>query len=129
MSFTEQMISEVMTPMPHSIDPHEDLELAFSKMRELKCHHLPVLCGGRIIGMLSDRDLLAMEAWIGPEWKHKKVEEAMLAGVETVDKETTVQAAAELMFKRRVGSVLVKEKEQLLGIFTSSDALRLLSEN
>ncbi len=52
-------ISEVMTPDPATVAPDDCPIDALELMRRLGCRHLPVMDGGRIVGMLSIRDLYA----------------------------------------------------------------------
>ncbi len=51
-------IKEYMTKMPHTIG--EDMTVAKDSelMKEYSCHHLPVLSGGKLVGIVSKRDLL-----------------------------------------------------------------------
>jgi len=54
---TTLKISEVMTRMPRCIESHQSLELAGKWMNELNVRHLPVREAGKVVGILSDRDL------------------------------------------------------------------------
>ena len=58
-----------------------------------------------------------------------KVSEAMSRELTTVGPETTIAEAASLMSQRRVGSTLVVEGDQLVGIFTERDTLRAVSQD
>ena len=58
-----------------------------------------------------------------------KVSEAMSRELTTVGPETTIAEAASLMSQRRVGSTLVVEGDQLVGIFTERDTLRAVSHD
>jgi CBS domain-containing protein len=51
------VMSEVMTPDPTTVAPGDNPMDALMLMRRLGCRHLPVVEGGRIVGMLSIRDL------------------------------------------------------------------------
>jgi CBS domain-containing protein len=50
-----------MTEQPVTVAPDEDLEVAARRMAELGVRHLPVVDGGRLVGVLSMRDLLMSE--------------------------------------------------------------------
>ncbi|HZU18599.1 MAG TPA: CBS domain-containing protein [Candidatus Dormibacteraeota bacterium] len=52
-----------MTPEPVTADPSEDSATVAERMLELGIRHLPVVEHGRLMGMVSARDLLALEAW------------------------------------------------------------------
>jgi len=51
-----------LTPLPEHIDP-DDLSDVARRMLELGVRHLPVVEGGRIVGMVSALDVLVDEAW------------------------------------------------------------------
>ena len=54
-------VVEFMTEQPVTVGPDDDLELAARRMAELGVRHLPVVDGGRLVGVLSMRDLLLPE--------------------------------------------------------------------
>jgi acetoin utilization protein AcuB len=54
-------IQKYMTPMPHTIGSDQSLQKAHELMREFKIRHLPVLKGGKLVGILTDRDIALVE--------------------------------------------------------------------
>ena len=56
-------VREYMTPDPVTVTPDQDVKGAAAMMLDLGARHLPVREGGRVVGMLSIRDLLWLEAW------------------------------------------------------------------
>jgi CBS domain-containing protein len=95
-------------------------------MDEMKVRHLPVREGGKIVGILSDRDLgLLMDNRSSKA--RLTVEDAMISSVYSVNSDRLVSEVAREMLEHRVGSVLVTGGDGgLIGIFTDSDALRIL---
>lgn len=123
-------VVDVMTKSPRCIEPHQPAKLAWQWMDELKVRHLPVRESGRIVGIISERDLglLASPAKAGRDLKSQKVEDAMISSVLTVFETDNVKSVATTMLTHRVGSaVVVGIDGGVLGIFTDSDALRILS--
>lgn len=60
-------VRDLMTPMPKTIGFDISVEKALIMMKECACHHLPVLDGGKLVGVLSDRDLsMAWQAQATP---------------------------------------------------------------
>ena len=51
-------IAQVMTPAPATVEPGDSVATAERLMRERRCQHLPVVEGGRVVGMLGAHDLL-----------------------------------------------------------------------
>jgi acetoin utilization protein AcuB len=85
-----------------------------------------VLDGGKIVGVLSQRDLLLIESLPGVNPTDVRVEEAMVEDVFAIAPDTPVGEAIETMIDRKLGSAIVSEGERVLGVFTTIDALRAL---
>jgi acetoin utilization protein AcuB len=119
-------VREFMTPSPFTVGRESSLAAARQIMRKHLVRHLPVLHGGRIEGVLSERDLLFLESIPGVNPTVVRVEEAMVQDVFTVSPETPVGEAIETMIERKLGSAIVCEDERVLGVFTTVDALRAL---
>lgn len=123
------VIAKYMTKMPHSIEPHQMAQFAKKKMNELGCHHLPVLSERKIIGVLSERDLLYLESFEGVDMSKTPVVEAMIEDPLMVREDELLSDVAAKMLEDKVGSVLVTpDGERLSGIFTSTDALKILAK-
>jgi len=57
------LVASYMTPDPVTVTPETEIAAAAATMLKIGARHLPVSEGGRIVGMISARDLLADEAW------------------------------------------------------------------
>jgi len=127
--FSKVKIAEVMTKSPRCIELHQPIELARSWMDELKVRHLPARESGRIVGILSDRDLQSVSASGSRVQAHEAtVEDAMISSILTVLDSQTVSDVAKTMMSHRVGSVIVNGADGMLkGVFTDTDALKILS--
>jgi acetoin utilization protein AcuB len=115
-----------MTPSPVTVGRSSSLAAAGQIMRKHNVRHLPVLSGGLIEGVISERDLLLLETMPGVNPTVVQVEEAMVSDVFTVSPETPVGEAIETMIDRKLGSAIVCDGERVLGVFTTVDALRAL---
>lgn len=118
-------VREVMTPLPLTIDEDIDLATARRLLKEHNIRHLPVVHGGKLTGILSERDvrLVALNADI----PKIAVAEVMSSHPETVSEETLVIEAVAKMAKKKYGSLVVTDESgKISGIFTSHDALGLL---
>lgn len=123
------LISRYMTPAPRGIEPGMTLSHARKKMEELKIHHLPVRTGGRVVGILSERDLDMLGSIKDLNMESAPVSMAMISDPYTVSPSTTLSEVAGHMAKNKIGSALVVNAQgELEGIFTYTDALRILSE-
>jgi len=120
------LVRQYMTPSPHTVGPTRSLGAARQVMLKHHVRHLPVLDGGRIVGLISERDLLLVESLPGVNPTDVHVDEAMVTNVYTVHPDTPVGEVVETMIDRKAGSAVVCEGDRVLGIFTTIDALQAL---
>jgi acetoin utilization protein AcuB len=121
-------IAEVMTSAPHTIGRDQRLAWAHDVMREHNLRHLPVLEGGKLVGVLSERDLYSVEAIAGTDREIDSVAEAMQGECYTVAPGDLVADVARTMAEHKYGCVVVVDRGHVVGIFTTTDALALLAE-
>jgi acetoin utilization protein AcuB len=119
-------IHRFMTPTPHTISTRQTLAEAHQTMRERGVRHLPVVSDGKLVGVVSQRDLYLLETLRGVDVGREMVEEAMSDEPFVVAPDASLDEVAEAMANRKHGSALVVESATLVGIFTSTDALRAL---
>jgi acetoin utilization protein AcuB len=122
-------VGTYMTRAPYTIGVEQSLAVARRLMSENHIRHLPVLHGGDLVGMLSDREVESFEALPGSS--RLTVEEAMVPDVYVTSDDAPLAAVAEEMARRHVGSAIVvagAESTKVLGVFTAVDALRALAD-
>ncbi len=117
-----------MTAGPHSIGQDQMLAEAHRVMREHHVRHLPVLSGGKLVGIVSERDLHLVETLRDVNPMRVPVEEAMTSDVFTVAPDEPVEATAREMAEHKYGSAVVMERGKVIGVFTTTDALRTLAD-
>ena len=122
------VVRQYMTPAPQAIGPTSSLATARRLMVQHHVGLLLVLDGARIVGQLSERDLFLVESLPGVNPTDVRVEEAMVQNVFTVGPDTPIGEVVETMIERKVGSAAVCEDQQVVGVFTTIDALRVLHE-
>lgn len=121
-------IQKYMTTVPHTIRPDLSLAEADRLMREHRIRHLPVLEGGRLVGMLSQRDIRLIESFQDTNPEEVKAEEAMSQDIYEVEPSAALDAVASTMAAHKYGSAVVTQNGKVVGIFTTVDALQALSE-
>jgi acetoin utilization protein AcuB len=121
-------IQKYMTTVPHSVGDEQTLAHASSLMKEHGIRHLPVLRGGKLLGILTDRDLKLIESLGGAESRELAVAEAMTEEPYAVDPDTPLDEVTAEMAERKYGSAVVVQNHKVVGIFTTVDACRALSE-
>lgn len=123
MKVRELIRGEVVT-----IGEDEPLALALQLMAWNGIRHLPVVRDARVVGMLSDRDVLA-NVW--PDRRTKAsgtVRDVMSSPVVTAPPHMDVEEAAAIMLRDRIDALPVVQEGALLGILTSSDLLSHLAQ-
>ncbi len=121
-------IQKYMTTSPHSIGVEQPLSKAHDVMRQLGIRHLPVLHGGKLVGMLTDRDLHLVESLAGVDPTKVKVEDAMATVVYAVPPESPLDEVVDTMGEHKYGSAVIMQNEKVVGIFTTVDVCRALGE-
>ncbi len=117
-----------MTASPHSIRSGATLSDAHALMRAHNLRHLPVLEGGKLVGVLSQRDLYFLRSIEGVNLDVDRVEEAMSQEVYCVAPEARLEEVVVEMADHKYGCAVVVEGTKVVGVFTTIDALRLLAE-
>lgn len=123
---TPAAIANFMTPAVHTIGHDRTVDEAYELMRKHRIHHLPVLDGGKLVGLVSHRDLALVEGLDDLDTSTVRVEEAMSADVFSVADDAPVGEVAHRMAHERFGSAIVQRGKEIVGIFTTTDALRAL---
>ncbi len=117
-------IESFMSRKPRCIDAAAPLAEAWRLMSHHGVRHLPVLLDGRVTGLLSQRDLLRMEAQVNVDRSRDPVSDAMTLAPYLVGPTDDVEAVVTEMANRKLGSAVVVESEGVVGIFTTTDALQ-----
>lgn len=121
-------IQKLMTTAPHAVGVDQPLALANTMMKKHGIRHLPVLDGGVLVGVLSERDLRLIEILRDIDTTKVSVEEAMSSEVYAVSPEARLDAVAEAMAKHKYGCAVVMQNNHVVGIFTTTDACRALAD-
>ena len=116
-------IEKYMTASPHSIGVEQTLARAQAMMQEHKIRHLPVLHGGKLVGVLSDRDLHLIETLRDVDPERVTVEEAMSPTVYTVSPRASLDEVVREMAAHRYGCAVIVDNGKVVGVFTTVDAL------
>lgn len=124
---------DLMTRQPEAASPDETVLQARDRFRGGGFHHLPVVRDGRLVGLVSDRDVLrAAGPSLGThEWDadgglgiDRTLGEIMSPDPLTADPLMSVEEVADTMLRHGVSSLPVVEEGRLVGIVTSADVLR-----
>lgn len=113
-------IVNLMTPDPITISQRDTLSKAKSLMDEGCFRRLPVMDNEQLVGIVTERDLREYTGYL----ESTRVTAAMRTPLVTLTPYDTVEDAARLMLKHKIGGLPIVDDGTLVGIVTSSDLLK-----
>jgi acetoin utilization protein AcuB len=129
----EGVVREIMMSSPVTLKPDDALALASDVISLGRIQHIPVEEDDRLLGLLSERDLMGTATteifWL----KHKQksallksvlIKDVMKKKVITVGPDTKIKDAAHIMADKKIGCVPVVSGGALVGLVTTTDILR-----
>lgn len=129
----EGVVREIMMGSPVTLKPDETLDLANDVISLGRIRHIPIMEDGRLVGVLSERDMMgaATTTIFGLKRKSKSallksvlIKDVMKKKVVTVKPDTPIKDAAHLMKEKKIGCVPVVNEGSLVGLVTTTDILR-----
>ncbi len=127
MTVKEVMVKEIAT-----LDVNDELSLANDIMRLGRIRHLPVVDGGRLAGIISERDLfrssLAQALGYGGQasrdlMKTLRIKDIMVKEVTTISPDAKLCEAVRLMMDKKIGCLPVVDGGHLVGLITETDVM------
>ncbi|MFO7567282.1 MAG: CBS domain-containing protein [Enhygromyxa sp.] len=124
-------VRQYMTALPETVEEQLTLAEAKHRMFALGVHHLPVVRGGKLVGILSQRDVAVAEGLETVDPTKVPVASVMTQVPFTCGPNAHVEAVAREMAAHYYGSAVVVDPEHptsVVGVFTTTDALRALAD-
>ena len=120
-------VARFMSMHPITIDRRSTLAVARRLMHGHAIRHLPVVDGDRLVGIVSERDLHLIETLPDSDPDEVTVDDAMTETVYIAAPTDDVSEVVDRMAAGKLGSAVVMQDQSVEGIFTSIDALQVLS--
>lgn len=133
-----ESVTNVMTASPVCVDHNETVSAARHLINEKAVHHLPVVEGDTLVGMLTSNDLLrvsfgefgnqdgrSLDAILDHTYS---LSDLMIPNPVTIEKTATIREAARILAVSEFHSLPVVDGTTLVGIVTSSDLISYLVE-
>jgi acetoin utilization protein AcuB len=124
------LVGRRMTRDPKTVEPDDPLAHAADIMRKHRFNHLPVVEGGKLVGIVSDTDLrnvsLGGDRSSGPgdpNLKDRKVREVMKTEVWSLTPDDAVEDALLIIQRKKFGALPVLDGDRLVGIITKLDMI------
>lgn len=125
---TMPKVQKYMSTSPHTIGQEQPLAQAHALMAKYKIRHLPVLHGGQLVGVLTDRDLHLVETLKDVDPASVSVEDAMTPSPYQVGPHADLDGVAREMAEHKYGCAVVVDNGHVVGVLTTVDLARVLSE-
>ena len=125
------LVEDSMTHEVVTLAPETTAKGALAASREKRVRHFPVVEGGGLVGVVSDRDLRSATPALGDKNRAAALEEIQVSSVmerevATADPRDPIEQAANTMREKKIGCLPVVEAGDLVGIITSSDVMEAL---
>jgi len=121
-------VRDVMTAVPVTLHVGQYVRDVLNLFSAKPFHHLPIVDGTRVVGILSDHDLLSFLAQ-DPHGLYAKVSKVMIPSPKCIEADTVLSEATQLLLNNRISCLLVVEGEGkdavLQGIVTKTDLLQM----
>jgi CBS domain-containing membrane protein len=132
------LVRDLMTENPQTLGPDDDVESLYDLMDSRHVRHVPIVDEvGDLVGLVSHRDLfrcaLNDKADLPLSMQKEMLEtmainEIMTSSIETVEPDTDIAEAAQIMIENKYGCLPVVDGKELVGILTESDFVRFVAE-
>jgi acetoin utilization protein AcuB len=123
-------VGAVMTSFPYFVESDDALGKLEKLMDERGIRHLPVQEKGKIVGIVSERDLHhRLPRSVAPEEKSRlRARDIMVVDPYVVPFKTPLNQVVMQMAKRHIGSAIVTRRGKLAGILSAVDVCRIFAE-
>jgi CBS domain-containing protein len=116
-------VRDIMTSEPSSCTPGDPVSLAAERMWEADCGLLPVVEEGRVVGVVTDRDICMGTALQAKDPRQVRVGEVCSQAVHACGLDDEVGDALEVMSEHQVRRLPVLDGDALVGVLSLNDAV------
>ena len=116
-------LSSIMIKNLITLSPDDKLSTARDLFRSKRIHHLPVVEGKKLVGLLTTADLLWLDKRLH-EYEEMEIRDVMTKKLATLESTDKIGSAAELFLLNRFHAVPVVENGELIGLVTSFDIIK-----
>ena len=117
-------LSLIMTRQVITADQNDSLAVARNIFLKNKVHHLPIVEGSNLVGILTTYDLFKLNGSHGKSFEELTIKDVMTRHVATLEPEDKIGSAAELFLENLFHAVPIVKDGILQGIVTSFDVIK-----
>ena len=125
------LVTEKMSSQLHYVSPDDNLQSVYARMIELKVRHMLVIDACRLVGILSDRDMLLFAkpgyGYLFPDGRC--VRDVMAQEVIKVSPDASLDEVAKIMLELRIDAVpILRSDGHIMGVVTATDLIQLIAD-
>ena len=121
-------LKAAMTPFPYSVTLDTTLAAVRKLMQEHNIHHIPVMNSGKIVGVITERDVEVRQEMRSDDEQSLEVLHAHMSKPYIVDINEPIENVLLTMANKRIGATVITKHGKLVGVFTYIDACRYFGE-
>jgi len=121
-------VRELMTTEPTTVEPKATLGEVATLMKQEDCGSIPVVEGGRLVGIVTDRDIVVRGIAAGVDTKTQRISKVMSSDPVTVGPDEDIADAEKKMADRQIRRLPVVEGGRLVGIIVTAQIARAGNE-
>ena len=130
-------VGERMSRPVISVSPEDPINEVLAMFRNEHIRRAPVMKGGKLVGIVSDRDLLnaspssatTLSVWeLNYLISKVKIKDVMTKKVITVNADVPIEEAARIMADKKIGGLPVVSSDKVVGMITETDLFKILLE-
>ena len=123
-------VAAAMTAFPYHVQAEDPISEVERLMEEHGIRHIPVQDDGRVVGMISDRDLhhLVNPALPRRDRERIRARDILVPDPYVVEMSASLLDVVEEMARRQIGSAIVLRHGRLAGVLSTTDVCRVLAE-
>ena len=122
-------VREIMTKQPTTVEPDATLGEVATLMKQEDCGSIPVVEGGRLVGIVTDRDIVVRGIAAGADPKTQRVSKVMSSDPVTVGPNDDIDAAEKKMADRQIRRLPVVDGGKLVGLIVTAQIARAGNES
>jgi CBS domain-containing protein len=121
-------VRELMTKQPTTVEPNATLGEVATLMKQEDCGSIPVVEAGRLVGIVTDRDIVIRGVAAGVDPKTQRVSKVMSSDPVTIGADDDIDEAEKKMADRQIRRLPVVEGGKLVGIIVTAQIARAGNE-
>ena len=123
-------VAAIMKPCSYFAQPDEPVAHLLKLMKQHNIRHVPIQREGRVVGIVSERDLrwMGSPAIVLPDPEEIPIAHVQVNSPYTVEINTPLNKVLQEMAERKIGAAVVVKSGKLVGIVTVTDICRVLAE-